>query len=138
MVLSKIEHHGVEQSPRVPCFAATVAEWEEKAEPYFQGESGGGVMRSCYDMHGQSVFLEVYLPRNPFKKSWSRMIAADFMLKENSSVMELAKIHGAYWEEGYYMDDGYGWPVFPGEDAGEKCFAFIMEWLQSNSRKVAE
>jgi len=119
-----------QQSPRVPCHAETFAEWEATAEPFKQLEFGqlNRSQRSLYDMLGQTVFLETYFPWSCFEHTSTCMIAADFTIKSNSSIMDLARKHGGEWAEGYYMDPGYGWPVFCGDDCGERCFAFLVEW----------
>jgi len=119
-----------EPIPRVACMAETFAEWEAKAEAFEQYTYGCGNsdQRSLFDMLGQTVFLETHFPWSFFKQVKVRAIAADFTIRKNSKAMKLAKKHGGEWEEGYYMADGYGWPLFGGEDGLERCFAFLKEW----------
>jgi hypothetical protein len=119
-----------ESTPRVTYMAETFAEWEKKALAFEQYEYGCGHsnQRSLYDMLGQLVFLETHFPWSFFEHVTVRVVAADFTILKDSETMELAKKHGGFWEEGYYMEEGYGWPVFGGEDGLERCFAFLKEW----------
>jgi len=82
-------------------------------------------------MLGQKVFLESYFPWNFFEKSSVRMIAANFTIRKGSKEMKLAEKFGGVWEEGYYMDEGFGWPVFGGDDCDQHCFEFLKEWRKS-------
>jgi hypothetical protein len=127
------QHFHQESIPRVTHLAETFAEWEAKAEAFAQYVYGCGNthQRSLYDMLGQLVFLETHMPLSFFEHVTVRVVAADFTIREDSETMELAKKHGGFWEEGYYMDEGYGWPVFGGEDGLERCFAFLKEWKKA-------
>jgi hypothetical protein len=122
--------------PRVLCEAETFAEWEEKAEAFAQYAYGCGnsSQRSLFDMLGQLIFLETHMPWSFFEKVTVRAIAADFTILKDSETAKLAEKHGGFWEEGYYMDDGYGWPVFVGKDGLERCFAFLKEWKKEKEQ----
>lgn len=117
-----------EESPRVRGDFPTFKEWEEKAEPYFQcSYSHGRSQRACYDIMGQSLFMEANLP-------WLKQIttvykATDFNITADSDTMKLAAEFGGEWEEGYYADPGYGWPVFA---EAEDCWKFIKKWRAKN------
>ena len=123
-----------QSSPRKLCMVTTFEEWSTTAEPYYQTEFGflSRNQRSCYDMLGQSVFLEFIFPANIFKDIISLCLAVDFNILEDSETMKLAAKHGAHWEEGPYNTDSRGYPVFLGDEGPEKCFNFLVEWRQLN------
>ena len=120
-----------QEGPIIPCIVDTFKEWEEQAVPSYQAEFGsvGGSsnQQSVYDMLGSKIFMETHFPWSPFKEVTTRIVAADFTIKSCSDTMKLAEKHGGKWEEGYYMDDGFGWPVFYGEEGAEQCFNFLIE-----------
>ena len=129
----KPERYEAQESERVRCDAETFEEWEEKAEAFSQNQFGflSRHQRSLFDMCGQTIFMETLFPANIFDDIIVRIIAADFTIKADSDTMKLAAKHGARWEEGYYMDEGLGWPVFHGDDGCRQCFAFLKERQQS-------
>ena len=120
-----------QQGPPVPWPATTFGEWEATAEPSYQVEFGigGRNQRSVYHMLGQKVYLETRFPCSFFEQSTICMIAAGFTIRRDSETAKLAGKHGGEWHEGYYMDEGLGWPVFSGDDCAERCFAFLTAWL---------
>jgi len=109
----------------------TFSEWQLSAVPSYQVEYARGFrQRSCYDMLGQHVFLETSLPQNWFFPSTCRMVAAGFTIRADSETMSLAARFGGEWEPGYYMEVGFGWPIFRGADCAEKCWHFLESWLK--------
>ena len=92
--------------------------------------------RCVMEMLGQHIFVETFMPHNVFKPTTQRVVAQNFNITADDPIMELAKKHGAEWEEGYYAEDGYGWPFwFDGGDIDNdgvaKCFAFITEYKET-------
>jgi hypothetical protein len=63
---------------------------------------------------------DVILPRNPFKKSFSLVIV-------DHAVPIGTKIDHAEISEDYYTDDGFGVPVFKGENAMEQAYNYAEE-----------
>lgn len=110
-----------------PVFS-TFAEWEEKAESRFDAEGPrGGWQRSVYDMQGYEVFLETTFPWNVFKKTTISMPVVSMNIPPSHPTMKLAAEFGAEWEQGYYSEEGFGWPIFSGDDCAERCWNFIVE-----------
>ena len=129
-----------EPTPRVTNTAETFAEWEAKAlafEQYDYSHGGDRHERALFDMLGQLVFLETYFPWNFLKSATVRTIAADFTIRQDSETAKLAEKHGAAWEPGYYMDDGYGWPVFRGDNGLEQGFNFLKERAARQAKGIA-
>lgn len=126
----KPETYESQESPRVTLDVSSFEEWEERAEAFYQTQFGylSRHQRSLYDMLGQTVFMETFFSHNIFVDPVVRVIAADFTIREDSETMALAARHGAEWMEGYYMDEGLGWPVFHGDDGCRRCFEFLTEW----------
>jgi len=109
----------------------TFEEWEAQAvtkQPTLHFGRGGFNDRDIYDMLGQCVFVETIFPWSCFDGIGLYTKAVDFNIREHSDIMDIARKHGAKWERGYYARDGYGWPVWKGEDGTRHCFEFIQEW----------
>jgi arginine/ornithine N-succinyltransferase beta subunit len=123
-----------QERPRVRCDASTFEEWEEKAEAYYDVMFHRGQrQRSMFDMFGQSIAMEIHIPWNVFKETSVVYKAMDFNIKKNSKTMVLAKTFNGEWEEGYYADEGYGWPVFA---EAEDCWNFIRRYIGSGPNKA--
>jgi len=102
-----------EKRPRVKLDCTTFEEWEALSESYFQCVyNHGRSQRSCYDMRGQSLFEETYIPWNIFKDETVVYKLTDFNVTKSCPTMLLAEEYGGEWEQGYYAEEGYGWPVF--------------------------
>lgn len=128
-----------QESPRVTLEVSSFEEWESKAEAFYQTQFGFRCrnQRAVYDMLGQKVFMGTYFPTTIFGHISVRYIAADFTIRSDSDTMKLAARHGGEWEEGYYMDEGFGWPVFNDNDDGlRQCFEFIQQWRQEANVEV--
>ena len=110
-------------------------DWEENAVASEAVEFGylSRHQRCKYQMLGQSICEETYFPHNVFKSIEVYFKAWDFNICETDPIMLLAKKHGATWQQGYYAEEGYGWPVFSGESGAEKCWNFLTEY---NSLKI--
>ena len=112
----------------------TYEEWEQTvAKESYQYGIGNSRERCVYEMLGQHIFVETHVPYNWFKSTTQRVVAQNFNIKEDDPIMKLAKKHGALWEEGYYAEEGYGWPFWydggdPENDGTKKCFEFITEY----------
>ena len=119
------------EQERVRCDAKTFEEWENKAEAYYSVcTSRGGSSRDCYDMNGQSVFHETYSPWSVLLPTTERAFPSDFKVTRESPVIKLAEKTGGTWDEGYYADPSYGWPVWRGEDCMRKVFEFLQEYTK--------
>jgi hypothetical protein len=119
-----------ESHKRVRCEYDSFEEWEEKAEAYEQHCFGylSRHQRSMFDVFGQTMMIETIFSPNIFIDAVLRNVAVDFSIKQESETMKLAATHGGEWEPGYYMDDGFGWPVFLGDDGTRRCYEFLEEW----------
>ena len=122
-----------EKQPRIRKDFSSFEQWETHTEAYWQASYARGTrQRSMFDMFGQSVAMETHMPWNFFKQTTTRWVCMDFNITEDSQTMEHAREYGAEWEEGYYADEGYGWPVFG--DA-EKCWQFLKEYTTWKEQK---
>jgi len=101
-------------------------EWVNKdtvVDRMFFGGIGRQNERCVMQMLGGHIFVETF-----WASGRQRVIAQDFSVKEHDRIMEIAYQHGAFWEEGYYANPGYGWPVWHGKDGMERCFAFLKDY----------
>lgn len=122
------------ERPRVKLDCATYREWESTSEPYFDSVYGRGRQtRTCYDMRGQSLFVETYIPWSVFSDTSVVYKLTDFNVKKDSMTMAMAEEFEGEWEEGYYAETGYGWPVF--SDA-ENAWNFLEARETSDSEIV--
>ena len=112
----------------------TYQQWSETAVSKYTTNFGylRRSTRDIYEMQGFDVFEETHFPHNVFKHITTWVKAVDFNIKADSSIMKQAEKHGGIWEEGYYAEEGYGWPMF---DDMEKCFNFITEYKASNTNR---
>lgn len=105
----------------------TFSEWLESAilDESLEYGVGKSRQRDIYTIEGQKIFVETHFPYNIFKKISISVKAVDFNITKYSDTMKEAAKTGALWEQGYYAETGYGWPVWNGEDGMEKCYNFI-------------
>jgi hypothetical protein len=108
----------------------TFKEWKKDATVKASYEYGflGRNQRDVYDMLGHEIFVETTFPHSCFKPVMVHTKAVGFNIKENSMEMAVANRHGATWEEGYYAEEGYGWPVWEGDNGQRLCFCFLKEY----------
>lgn len=125
-ILKAFPRDAHDSQPRVLCDFATFEEWEMKAEAYYQVEyNHGRSQRSMFDICGQSIAMETYIPWSCFEQMRVVWKCLDFNITKDSDTMKLAEEFKGEWEEGYYAEEGYGWPVF--SDALD-CWNFIQAW----------
>lgn len=92
-------------------------EWEETAKSTTTIELKDGV-RDCYIFpNGIRVMEDMIMPRNPFKQSFS-LVVVDFTVPMTTKI-DHAEISGDY-----YTEEGFGVPVFRGDDAMEHAFNY--------------
>lgn len=83
------------------------------------------VVRDVYPMpNGINLMQDVCFPSNPFKTQWERTVVC-YTLKE--SERENVKLAGGALSDAYYTEDGYGTPLFCGDDSLERAFNFAMK-----------
>jgi hypothetical protein len=83
-------------------------------------------------MLGFVVIVEAVFPRNPFKKL-RVFTSVDMEIAENCKITDLAKKHGAQWRQGYYSEEGTGFPIWfseNDEDNLEKCWNFLTDYKE--------
>jgi hypothetical protein len=133
MIFTKPPPDVSEESPRVICSFPTFEEWEEKAKAYYQiSYHRGQSQRACYDMFGQTVFMETQIPWSIFEGITVVYKATDFNILKGSDIMKLAETFKGAWEEGYYADPGYGWPVFK---EARDCYEFIKAYKAGKANR---
>ena len=118
-----IEKYEKENSKRFTTFA----EWSEQAEAietYLW--SHGQWERAIFIMNGHKIYIETMMSRNWLKKTMVRIILSEFSHRESNKIIQMAIKMGAFWEEGYYAEEGHGWPIFAGDDGMEKAWNFFQ------------
>jgi hypothetical protein len=134
MLLEVMTKDQTSTQERVRLDCATFLEWESTSEPYYDAVYGRGrQFRTCYDMRGQSIFVETYIPWNVFSDTSVVYKLTDFNIPKDSLTMAMAEEFNGEWEEGYYAEEGYGWPVF--SDA-EHAWNFLVARETANSEIV--
>ena len=99
----------------------TFDQWTENLESQYTCQCGDW-MRDIYELpNGIKVYDEVCLPRSPFKPQRNQTLV-DIMLP--ISKREELKNIGADLDEERYTPEGYGYPVFKGEDSLKQAFEF--------------
>lgn len=109
----------------------TYYQWHQQAEPFETiSYNHGFCERTLYRMFGQTVFLETVFPHGLAGITRSYVKAVEFCIPALHPIMLVALRHNAYWEQGYYAQNGFGWPVWTNdtEDTGlARCWAFLQE-----------
>ena len=102
----------------------TFKEWEDTVESEYTCEFGRDWTRDIYPTpSGIKIYHEVCLPWNPFRQQTERAMV-DVILPESLESW-LRERHGAGFDRDRYTEEGFGYPVFSGEDCLEKAYNFI-------------
>lgn len=109
--------------------------WEAQAEVEYCVQIGRTGERSIYTMFGQQVFEEVYFPHSFFEKCSVAVKATGFNMRNDDPIMQNAASCGAVWEQGYYAETGYGWPVWSGETAMRDCYNWLLRRKTMNIKE---
>jgi len=97
-------------------------EWQEQAESIRTIDLPNAI-RDCYIFpNGIHVMEDFITPHNVFKKSFS-MVVVDY------TVPMTTKIDHAEVSDDYYTEEGFGVPVFRGDDAMEQAFNYAKELI---------
>jgi hypothetical protein len=100
----------------------TFEQWQEQAQSTTTIDLKDSV-RDCYIFpNGVRVMEDFVTPRNPFKKSFS-LVVVDY------TVPMTTKIDHAEVSDDYYTEEGFGVPVFRGDDAMEHAFNYAKELI---------
>ena len=120
--------------------AKTYEEWFTTATTTYQVEGGYGGnrwQRAIYMMLGHEIFIETYFPWNIFRPNSECSMVPGFNVTEDDPVITLAKENGGRWMEGWYAEEGYGWPRWEdGGDGNIDCAKLCWDFLTAyNARK---
>ena len=103
-------------------------DWEATAESIYTCGWGSG-NENCRDIYvlpgGTQVHDETILPRHWAKKQ-RHLTLVDIIYPE-SEAERLLKEFGAEMDMDRYTEEGYGYPIFRGEDSLKQAFNFVME-----------
>jgi hypothetical protein len=101
-------------------------EWENSAESTFTCEFGSCGIRDVYKLtNGINLYVETYLPRSPFKPQVTNCLV-DFMVTEDT------KIPAAVIDTDRYSPEGYGYPLFTGENSVRNAWEYAMSLKQKS------
>lgn len=102
----------------------TFEEWEDVAEPVFTVEFGSKSVPAVRDVYvlsnGVSIQTEFFMPASVFKLSWEQCLV-DYIVSDDID------IPGGEVDCGRYCDDGFGFPLFRGEDSVRKAWDYAMK-----------
>ena len=109
--------------------------WEANAEHKRAYEFGylSRHQRHIYDMLDQEIFIETFFHWN--KKPYTQTLCPNFNIKKDNHIMKIAEKHHGIWEQGWYSEDGYGFPLFTGKNDTENCFSFLREYNEWKKSK---
>jgi len=100
-------------------------EWSKTAESEYTCEFGRYGIRDIYTTpFGVKVHDEVFMPRSIFQPQ-SQQTLVD--LQYPVSKREWLKSKGADLDEYRYTEEGWGYPLFRGENSLERAYKFIEE-----------
>lgn len=109
--------------------------WEENSEAESTIEVNRDTIRDVYVFpNGTRVYHDTVMPRNIFKPQ-RQYVVVDKVIPVNKDTKASLKAIGAKITEDWYTEDGFGMPMFCGEDALEKAFTYSME--EQNDRVQA-
>lgn len=101
-------------------------QWADTAQTEYTcnwGYRGQGT-RDIYTLpNGVRIHDEVYMPFSPFKPQTQQTLV-DIIFPESKK--EWLKEQGADFDADRYTDEGYGSPLFVGENSTERAFNFAM------------
>lgn len=82
--------------------------------------------RHIYDLNGIQLCEDTVFPHSPFEDIVCWTYISSVIIKDNQEWREkLAKYNGTLHLE-MYTAEGYGIPLFPGEEGLENAFNFLM------------
>jgi hypothetical protein len=97
----------------------TFKEWQEQAVSIETRDMPQAIRDSYIFPNGVYVMEDFVTPRNPFKKSFS-LVVVSYTIPMDT------KVDHAEVSDDYYTEDGFGVPVFRGDDAMENAFNYAM------------
>lgn len=104
----------------------TYQEWESKTEVLETWTWGGENMRDIYKTtSGVTLYDETIVPRHWGKKQ-SHSTVVDIIYPE-AQAERIKSVYNADMDMGRYTDEGYGYPVFRGNDSLEQAYNFILK-----------
>jgi len=100
-------------------------EWSKTAIPQYTCEFGKEGIRDIYKLpFGIKIHDEVILPRSIFKKQHKQTLVDYLFHKSDESWLK--ENWGATIDYDRYSEEGYGYPLFVGEDSCEKAYEFCF------------
>jgi hypothetical protein len=127
-MLSKVLHTPIRSEhidvPQVRKDYNNFEDWATFSTPHFSHEYGymGKGQLDIYDAFGKQLCIET---SNSWLHSYTRAFPIDMNIHKNSDEMKHAMTFGATFEEGYYSEKDFGWPLFTGDDAVQKCWNYL-------------
>lgn len=101
-------------------------DWQEQAISIETINISHQVIRDRYILpNGIRVMEDWITPWNIFQKAFS-LVVVDYTIPMDT------KIDKAEVSDDYYTEDGYGVPVFRGDDAMEDAYNYAMELTKEN------
>jgi len=102
----------------------TFKQWEKIAFSKSTRKIGHNIIRDRYDFpNGIEVVDDFVTPWNVFQKSFS-VVTVVYVLPLSTHIPG-----GEMRDDGYYGEEGYGFPVFLGDNAMEKAYNFAMKLI---------
>lgn len=102
----------------------TFSDWEKTAVSEYTGEFSSDGIRDVYTTpSGIKVYHEVIIPRSLFKKQSERtMVDIIFPADKEKDLKEQGV---SELDVDRYTEEGFGYPIFRGENSLEKAYNFI-------------
>jgi len=108
------------------------AEWSETVETEFTCEFAGDGIRDVYTTPwGVKVHDEQFIPRHWGRKPYSRTMVD--RIYPASDEQRLKKEYGCTLDYERYTEDGFGYPMFKGDDSLEQAYNFIQKELDKGN-----
>lgn len=99
-------------------------EWFETVKSEYTCEFSRDGIRDVYSLpNGIKIHDEVFMPRSIFKPQ-TQQTFVDIIFPVSDK--EWIEKQGAVWDDQRYTEEGYGSPLFVGENCMERAFKFGM------------